>query len=79
MAGLMIPKLLIMQWVFTQPEAERVIATVPPDNLASRRVAERVGMRETGEVRRGSGVKETTGFSRVEFQFEPNQAGDLYF
>jgi [ribosomal protein S5]-alanine N-acetyltransferase len=51
---------LIMQWVFTQPGAERVIATVPPHNLASRRVAERVGMSETGEVRRGLPVWKLT-------------------
>jgi ribosomal-protein-alanine N-acetyltransferase len=48
----------VMKWVFTQPGIERVIATVPMDNVASRHVAQQVWMRETSELRRGLPVWE---------------------
>ena len=43
----------VIKWSFGQSGVKRVIATVPGDNRASERVAERVGMYRTGELKRG--------------------------
>lgn len=40
----------LVQWALQQPGVERVCASIPPDNIAARRVAERVGMRIAGTV-----------------------------
>ncbi|HUQ32515.1 MAG TPA: GNAT family N-acetyltransferase [Pyrinomonadaceae bacterium] len=48
----------IIEWVCSQPEARRIIATIPADNPASIRVAERLGMNATGEFRRNLPVWE---------------------
>ena len=42
----------VMQWVYSQPGVKRVIATIPKNNPGSERVAERLGMIETGETQR---------------------------
>jgi ribosomal-protein-alanine N-acetyltransferase len=39
----------VIEWVCSQPKVRRVIATIPADNIASIRVAERLGMNLTGE------------------------------
>ena len=43
----------VMQWAFSQPDVKRVIATIPGNNIGSERVAQRLGMRQSGEMRRG--------------------------
>jgi [ribosomal protein S5]-alanine N-acetyltransferase len=43
----------IMEWAFSQPGVKRIIATIPVDNIGSERVAQRVGMKQTGEMKRG--------------------------
>jgi [ribosomal protein S5]-alanine N-acetyltransferase len=43
----------VMQWAFAQPGVKRVIATIPRNNPRSERVAERLGMKQTGELQRG--------------------------
>jgi [ribosomal protein S5]-alanine N-acetyltransferase len=43
----------VMQWAFSQPGVKRIIATIPRDNIGSERVAQRLGMRQTGEMKRG--------------------------
>jgi ribosomal-protein-alanine N-acetyltransferase len=43
----------VIEWAFTQEGVKRVIATIPEDNVASIRVAERLGMHPTEEKRRG--------------------------
>jgi len=40
----------LVGWALAQPGVLRVCATIPPDNLAARRVAEKVGMRVAGTV-----------------------------
>lgn len=40
----------LISWALTQPGVRRVCATIPPDNLPARRVAEKVGMRVAGTV-----------------------------
>ncbi len=40
----------LMDWALSQPGVERVCASIPPDNIPARRVAERVGMRVAGTV-----------------------------
>jgi ribosomal-protein-alanine N-acetyltransferase len=40
----------LIDWAFTQPGVSRVCASIPPDNVAARRVAEKVGMRVAGTV-----------------------------
>lgn len=42
----------VMEWICAQPEVRRIIATIPAGNRASIRVAERLGMKATGEHRR---------------------------
>lgn len=42
----------VMWWAFSQPGVKRVIATIPGNNIRSERVAQRLGMRRTGEMRR---------------------------
>jgi len=42
----------VIEWTFSQPGVERVIATIPADNIASIQVAARLGMHRTGEIRR---------------------------
>jgi [ribosomal protein S5]-alanine N-acetyltransferase len=37
----------LLDWAFSQPGIERVTAQIAPDNVASLRVAEKLGMRET--------------------------------
>jgi RimJ/RimL family protein N-acetyltransferase len=48
----------VIEWVCSQPQARRIIATIPADNLASIHVAERLGMNATGEFRRNLPVWE---------------------
>lgn len=43
----------VIAWAFNQEGVRRVIATIPEENIASRRVAERLGMRLTDERKRG--------------------------
>ena len=43
----------VMQWAISQPGVKRVIATIPTDNKVSERVARRLGMRQSGEMKRG--------------------------
>lgn len=40
----------LVAWALQQPGVRRVCATIPPDNLPARRVAEKVGMRVAGTV-----------------------------
>jgi RimJ/RimL family protein N-acetyltransferase len=40
----------LVDWALAQPGVERVCASIPPDNIAARRVAEKVGMRVAGTV-----------------------------
>ena len=42
----------VMGWVFSQQRVKRVIATIPEGNVASIRVAERLGMQPTEERKR---------------------------
>jgi RimJ/RimL family protein N-acetyltransferase len=42
----------VIEWAFASPEVRRVIATIPPDNEPSQRVARRLGMQPTLERRR---------------------------
>lgn len=48
----------VIEWVCSQPKVRRIIATIPPDNIASIHVAERLGMKATGEFRRNLPVWE---------------------
>jgi len=43
----------VIDWAFQSSAVRRVMATVPENNEASQRVARRVGMIRTGELRRG--------------------------
>lgn len=43
----------VIEWAFGSPEVRRITATVPEHNEASQKVARRLGMSRTGEVRRG--------------------------
>jgi len=43
----------VMEWAFSQPGVKRVIATIPRNNTRSERVAQRLGMKQTGEMQRG--------------------------
>jgi RimJ/RimL family protein N-acetyltransferase len=43
----------VIAWAMGQPPVRRVVATIPPDNAASQRVALRIGMTPIEEVRRG--------------------------
>jgi [ribosomal protein S5]-alanine N-acetyltransferase len=40
----------LIDWALEQPDVVRVCASIPPDNAAARRVAEKVGMRVAGTV-----------------------------
>ncbi|MGH7702817.1 MAG: GNAT family N-acetyltransferase, partial [Gemmatimonadales bacterium] len=40
----------LVTWALAQPGVRRVCASLPPDNLPARRVAEKVGMRVTGTL-----------------------------
>ncbi|HTS87970.1 MAG TPA: GNAT family N-acetyltransferase [Gemmatimonadales bacterium] len=40
----------LVAWALTQPGVTRVCASIPPDNVPARRVAEKVGMRIAGTV-----------------------------
>lgn len=40
----------LVEWALSQPGVSRVCASIPPDNVAARRVAEKVGMRVAGKV-----------------------------
>ena len=40
----------LIDWALDQPGVARVCASIPPDNIAARRVAEKVGMRVAGTV-----------------------------
>lgn len=40
----------LVKWALTQPGVKRVCASIPPDNIAARRVAEKIGMRVAGTV-----------------------------
>lgn len=40
----------LVDWALTQPGVRRVCASIPPDNVAARRVAEKVGMSVVGTV-----------------------------
>lgn len=40
----------LVEWALAQPGVERVCASIPPDNIPARRVAEKVGMRVAGTV-----------------------------
>lgn len=41
---------VLVDWALEQPGVTRVCASIPPDNTAARRVAEKVGMRVAGTV-----------------------------
>lgn len=41
---------LLIEWALSQPGVSRVCASIPPDNVPARRVAEKVGMRVAGTV-----------------------------
>lgn len=41
---------VLIDWALEQPGVSRVCASIPPDNTAARRVAEKVGMRVAGTV-----------------------------
>jgi ribosomal-protein-alanine N-acetyltransferase len=43
----------VMEWAFSQHGVKRIIATIPEDNIGSERVAQKVGMNQTGEMKRG--------------------------
>ena len=40
----------LVEWALRQPGVDRVCASIPPDNVPARRVAEQVGMRIAGTV-----------------------------
>lgn len=40
----------LVRWALAQPGVTRVCASIPPDNVPARRVAEKVGMRVAGTV-----------------------------
>ena len=40
----------LVEWALAQPGVDRVCASIPPDNVPARRVAEKVGMRIAGTV-----------------------------
>lgn len=40
----------LVRWALAQPGVARVCASIPPDNIPARRVAEKVGMRVAGTV-----------------------------
>jgi RimJ/RimL family protein N-acetyltransferase len=40
----------LVRWALAQPGVRRVCASIPPDNVPARRVAEKVGMRIAGTV-----------------------------
>jgi RimJ/RimL family protein N-acetyltransferase len=40
----------LVDWALKQPGVRRVCASIPPDNLPARRVAEKVGMTIVGHV-----------------------------
>lgn len=40
----------LVEWALAQPGVRRVCASIPPDNTAARRVAERIGMTVAGTV-----------------------------
>jgi RimJ/RimL family protein N-acetyltransferase len=40
----------LIDWALAQPGVRRVCASIPPDNIPARRVAEKVGMRVAGTV-----------------------------
>jgi RimJ/RimL family protein N-acetyltransferase len=40
----------LIDWALAQPGVSRVCASIPPDNIPARRVAEKVGMRVAGTV-----------------------------
>ena len=42
----------VIEWAFRMREVRRVTATIPEDNAASQKVARRLGMAPSGEVRR---------------------------
>src|SRR5215467_5388589 len=42
----------VIDWILSQPEVRRVIATIPDDNLASKELAKRLGMQCTREIHR---------------------------
>ena len=44
---------MVKRWVFSWPEVTRLSATIPAGNIASLGVAQRLGMKESGQVRRG--------------------------
>lgn len=48
----------VIEWVSSQANVRRIIATIPADSRASIRVAERVGMNATGDFRRNLPVWE---------------------
>jgi len=43
----------VMGWAFSQPGVKRIIATIPINNIESERVAQRLGMKQSGELQRG--------------------------
>jgi ribosomal-protein-alanine N-acetyltransferase len=50
----------VVDWVLSQSEVRRVIATIPDDNLPSKKLAKRLGMQCTQEIRRDLPVWELT-------------------
>lgn len=40
----------LLDWALAHPEVARVLASIPPDNVAARRVAEKVGMQVAGTL-----------------------------
>jgi RimJ/RimL family protein N-acetyltransferase len=43
----------VMAWVLAHPQARRIVATIAADNRGSQRLARRIWMSPTGELRRG--------------------------
>jgi ribosomal-protein-alanine N-acetyltransferase len=40
----------LIAWAFAQPQVQRIIARCAPDNIASRRILEKAGLRQVGEA-----------------------------
>jgi ribosomal-protein-alanine N-acetyltransferase len=51
---------VVLDWSFGHEQVRRVVATIPSQNLASQRLAQRLGMRLSEETRRNLPVWEIT-------------------
>lgn len=52
----------VIDWLKAQPELHRITATIDDSNIASIRVADRIGMRKTAALHRDLPVYELTGW-----------------